>query len=200
MIYVTADVQECVGSGFITENQLSQSVNMLFNIESILDQQRIIPDMNFTVNGNITKWNFASRVLFPTTNKIGYPELQVWRVSAFDPDEFTLVHSTSGLTPRLTNDANLYEYVLDEPWPVMAGDFIGMYVPDREKAKMSLYSSDGPDGPLNYYFLNAKTAHQTFNFGHSPLMLRSIPIVSIEFITGYLQVYNYLLFFYKPEG
>ena len=147
------------------------------------DQQRVIPELQFDVEGNVTKLIFAASPFF-LGDRPGYPELQVWRVSESSTTEFRLVHSTRdrGLVPSSTGDNNLYQYILEEPWPVMAGDFIGMFVPDREEAKLSLYTSNVPEGPVNFYFANANNAMETFNLDDGPLNMNSIPLVSVEFI------------------
>ena len=130
----------------------------------------------------MTKFIFVASLLF-LEDRPDYPELQVWRVSESSTTEFRLVHSTRdrGLVPSSTGDANLYQYILEEPWPVMAGDFIGMFVPDREKAKLSLYTTNVPEGPVNFYFANANNAMETFNLDDGPLNMNSIPLVSVEF-------------------
>ena len=175
---------ECIGSPFLAKDELSFKVALLETIVPIENQLRIIPDLMFEADGYITRWIVATIDAFPFEDKPDYPDIQVWRDFEESSSEFTLVHSTSGLSPSLTDDTNLYEYVLDEPWPVRAGDFIGMYVPDREKAKISLYLTELSDGPQNYYFLNAQSTQQTFNTSLDPFTSTSIPLLFADFIQG----------------
>ena len=143
-------------------------------------QQRVIPELQFDVEGNVTKLIFVVSPFF-LVDRPEYPELQVWRVSESSTTEFRLVHSTRGLVPSSTGDTNLYQYILEEPWPVMAGDFIGMFVPDREEAKLTFYTTNVPEGPVNFYFANASDAMETFSLDAGPFNMNSIPLVSVEF-------------------
>ena len=153
-------------------------------IVPIENQLRIVPELMFEADGNITRWIVATIDAFSFEDKLDYPDIQVWRAFEENSSEFTLVHSTSGLSPSLTDDTNLYEYVLDEPWPVRAGDFIGMYVPDKEMARLFIYSTERSDGPTNYYFLNAQSTQQTFDTSLNPFTSTNIPLVFADFIQG----------------
>ena len=65
----------------------------------------------------------------------------------------------------------------------LAGDFIGMFVPAREEAKLTFYATNYnvPKGPVNFYFANANNAMETFNLDDGPLHINSFPLVSVEF-------------------
>ena len=186
---------ECVGSPFLAKDELSFKVALLETIVPIENQLRIIPDLMFEADGYITRWIVATIDAFPFEDKPDYPDIQVWRAFEESSSEFTLVHSTSGLSPSLTDDTNLYAYVLDEPWPVMAGDFIGMYVPDKEMARLFIYSTERSAGPTNYYFLNAQSTQKTFDTSLNPFTSTSIPLVFADFIQGKCTLQSQELFY-----
>ena len=194
-----SSINVCVGSAFLSEDQVAFRVSLLEKVAPVEDQQRVIPELQFDVEGNVTKFIFVASPFF-LGEKPEHPELQVWRVSESNSDVFTLVHSTRGLVPSSTGDTNLYQYVLEEPWPVMAGDFIGMFVPDREEAKLTFYTSNVPEGPVNFYFANANNAMETFNLDARPFNINSIPLVSVEFTDNTMGEYFMMHYDMHSDG
>ena len=70
----------------------------------------------------MVRWTFAARYRASATQ---YPELQVWRENT--AGTYVRVASTGNMEPTQTAYLNVYEYVLDSPLQVLAGDVLGIY-------------------------------------------------------------------------
>ena len=76
-----------------------------------------------------------------------YPELQVWRNMT---GTFEKVGNTDNTEPVQTAYLNVYEYVLDPPLPVLAGDVLGIYQPPEDESRVHLTFLEDT-GPVNWY-------------------------------------------------
>ena len=100
--------------------------------------QLIMPGMTFTSSGSVARWTFAARYRPSGTQ---YPELQVWRENT--TGTYVKVGNTSNMEPYQTSYLNVYEYVLDPPLHVLAGDVLGIYLPSSTNSRLYLsYMSD----------------------------------------------------------
>jgi len=110
-------------------------------------QQRIIPSINFTCNGSITKWIVAAK----WENGGGhtyFPELQIWRrTGTFRYDKV----DSSTLSATSENQSNVYEHIPSSPLPFQEGDFLGIFQPDKDTSRLRVYYID-KIGPINYYY------------------------------------------------
>ena len=103
------------------------------NFMYMYDQQLIIPSMTFTRNGSVVRWTFVARYRASATQ---YPELQVWRENT--TGTYVKVGSTGNMKPAQTAYLNVYEYVLDPPLQVLAGDVLGIYQPSSANSRVQL--------------------------------------------------------------
>ena len=109
-------------------------------------QQRIIPSINFTCSGSITKWIVAAK-WENGGEHIYFPELQIWRAG-------TIAYRKVGaitISAASEDGSNVYEYVPSSPLPFQEGDFLGIFQPDKDTSKLRAYYID-KIGPPNYYY------------------------------------------------
>ena len=111
-------------------------------------QQRIIPSIAFRCNGSITKWIVAARWR-SDGDSTNFPELQIWRATAFSRRYRKINASTLSSTAENAN--NVYEYTPSSPLPFQEGDFLGIFQPDRSASRLRVYYVDNV-GPPNYYY------------------------------------------------
>ena len=110
-----------------------------------------------------------------------YPELQVWRSSNEANATLQLIGSTAitgepGATRAIAN--NVYEFTVDPPLPVQAGDVLGIY---RPESRIMLYAGAKLEGS-NEVLLQT-TASRLRAFPDPALTVESIfrvPLISAE--------------------
>ena len=103
------------------------------NFMYIYNREQIIPNMTFTRNGSVVRWTFAAQY---STSATQYPELQVWRENT--TGTYVKVGSTGNMEPAQTAYLNVYEYVLEPPLQVLAGDVLGIYQPSSANSRVHL--------------------------------------------------------------
>ena len=129
---------QCV-HGFLNEEAVRIAADVYATEEEggnfmyMYDWQLIIPNMTFTSNGSVVRWTFAARYRASATQ---YPELQVWRETT--TGTYVKVGSTGNMEPAQTAYLNVYEYVLDPPLQVLAGDVLGIYQPSSNSSRLHL--------------------------------------------------------------
>ena len=145
----TSDSPDC-GCGFMSVERMK----ILLGLESVgsavttAPRQQITPAINFTCDGMITKWIIG-------TNWRGeeslYPELQVWRNIGND-----VYHKINGtfidVGTQISN--HIYEYNNFSPIPFLAGDILGVFLPQNIISRLRI-RSEANRGPLNYYIPTA---------------------------------------------
>ena len=119
--------------GFITKERLADEALLIGNFAEMYGQQLIVPYMTFTSSGSVVSWTFAAQYNGSATQ---YPELQVWRENT--TGTYVRVGSTDNMEPIQTAYLNVYEYVLDPPLQVLAGDVFGIYQPSSRDSRVHL--------------------------------------------------------------
>ena len=173
------DQPQCV-NGFVT-NEMLQSVYLQrrFGLHSIPKSTQIVsPHNSFTCDGNVTKWIMRwQQISFMTSS---FPELQVWRPSNEANATFQLVGRTAiTADPGATRDIadNVFEFTVNPPLPVQAGDVLGIYQPAESRIKL-FYEPEGSNKALFQSGVNNLSI-----FPNSPLTVESImraPLISAE--------------------
>ena len=131
--------------GFIGLNTLRRRAVLLYNnIEERAQQQRILPSMNFSCSGNISKWTFVARSRTGGQHN-QYPWFQLWR-----PDgtrRYRRVYE-SNITSAMPgqNCFTVEEYIPNDPVPFEAGYIIGIYQPENGQRRLSVVHVDVPGG------------------------------------------------------
>ena len=131
----TSSLAEDCAHGFIGRDilQLAEA-RVAFN-SSASTMRAVVPELKFTTSGLLTKWIFAAQ--YTTILNSAYPHFQVWRKTG---STFTAVEGTitSSSLPSRSTFLNVYEYFLEPPVPVEAGDFVGMVVPGSNDGRLKL--------------------------------------------------------------
>lgn len=112
------------------------------------DEYPVVPQFVIKHRGLLTRWVFAAQ---PSTNLLAHGQttlqLQVWRkTNNMFLDTLKLVHSTSlQEEPRRGSNLGTYEYVLETPAEVEAGDILGFYQPASNDSHLSLVLLNSTD-------------------------------------------------------
>ena len=137
------------------------------------DRQLIIPNTTFTQNGSVVRWTFAAQYNASATQ---YPELQVWRETT--TGRYMKVGSTLIMEAIQTVYLNVYEYVLDPPLQVLAGDVLGIYQPSSTNSHVHLlFLSDS--NHVNWY--TEVSRPQDFFVVTGSLINNVLPLVAVSF-------------------
>ena len=146
---------------------------LIGNFAYIYSQQMIIPDISFTMSGSILKLTFAAQYRQSATQ---YPELQVWRNMS---GTFVKVGNTDNTEPVQTSYLNVYEYLLDPPLPVLAGDVLGIYQPPEDESRVHLTFLRNT-GPVNWYRDSATGPLDTYVID-TQSQKNMLPLVAVNF-------------------
>ena len=176
-----ADQPQCV-NGFATDETL-QSVILQYKFGHRLfskNTQSVSPHTSFTCDGNVTKWIMRWLEDTAIVNLI-YPELQVWRSSNDANATLQLIGSMAitgelGATRAIAN--NVYEFTVDPPLSVQAGDVLGIY---RPESRIMLFAGAELEGSNE--ILLQTTASRPRTFPDPALTVESIfrvPLISAE--------------------
>ena len=130
--------------GFIELNTLRRRAVLLYNsMEETARQQRILPSMNFSCSGNISKWTFVGRSR-TGRNRDQYPRFQLWRPSGIG--RYRRVYASITSTMSGQSDFTVEEYIPDNLIPFEAGDIFGLYQPENRERRLSVVHVDVPSG------------------------------------------------------
>ena len=136
---------ECT-SGFATLDDIMIALERI-TITNRDRQQRVIPYINFTCDGAITKWIVLGRWDSGGMHR-WYPDLQIWRMTGMNT--FTKVGNTTLRIENGNDDVTYYEYSPPTSLSFQAGDVLGIFQPDGGRNRLRLYFQSGA-GPQNYY-------------------------------------------------
>ena len=163
--------------GFIGLNTLRREAVLLYDsIDETSRQQRILPSMNFSCSGNISKWTFVAR------SRTGdqYPPLQLWRPSG--TGRYRRVYESS-ITSTISgqSDFTVEEYIPNDPVPFEAGYIFGVYQPPDQHRRLSVVHVAVPDGYGydNYQRASVMMSLEEFNIGGSTLG-NNYPLVAVN--------------------
>ena len=163
--------------GFITRERLADEALLIGNfVDPDRNQngiQLIMPGMTFTRNGSVVRWTFVARYRASGTQ---YPELQVWREST--TGTYVKVGNTSNMEPNQAAYLNVYEYVLDPPLQVLAGDVLGIYQPSYRNSR--LYISSMSDSNQVNWHITTPGPQNSFMVAGSQTN-NVLPLVAVSF-------------------
>ena len=170
---VTVEVSGNCTEGFITRERLADEAFFIRDFTYMYGRQLIIPNMTFTRSGSVVRWTFVARYRASATQ---YPELQVWRENT--TGTYVKVGSTGNMEPIQTAYLNVYEYVLDPPLQVLAGDMLGIYQPSSTNSRVQLlFLSDS--NHVNWY--TEVSRPQDFFVVTGSLINNVLPLVAVSF-------------------
>ena len=181
LIHLGGSAGDCT-EGFISRERLAEEALLIGDFAYTYSQQTIIPDINFTMSGSVVRLTFAAQYRQSATQ---YPELQVWRNMS---GTFVKVGNTDNTEPVQTAYLNVYEYVLDPPLPVLAGDVLGIYQPPEDESRVHLTFLEAT-GPVNWYRDSASGPLATFMID-TQSQRNMLPLVAVTFEPdGKLSIY-----------
>jgi len=150
-------------------------------------QQHIIPNINFTCDGAITKW-----IVDGEWNDGGmrdwYPDLQIWRSTG--TNMFTKVGNTTLRVEGGSDTVTYYEYNLTTPLNFQAGDVFGIFQPDKGKNRLRMNFQSGV-GPRNYYETldnNDIVEPPTDMFSLGTVFQNDLPLITVEICESLLPI------------
>jgi len=109
--------------------------------------QRIIPSLNFTCDGAISKWIIRARWNGGGT---AFPDLQLWRSSSGN-GVYTKVGNTT-LSATAENISSVYELAVRPSLPFQRGDTLGIFQPSGQHSRLRILYIDGSGNPRNFVF------------------------------------------------
>ena len=137
------------------------------------ERQVIIPNTTFTRNGSVVRWTF---VAIDRESGTQYPELQVWRENT--TGRYVKVGSTSNMEPAEAAYLSVYEYVLDSPLQVLAGDVLGIYQPSSADSRLHLLFLEN-SSYVSWYVTAARPQESFMVVGSQTN--NSLPLVEVSF-------------------
>jgi hypothetical protein len=124
-------------------SECTEGFPSLFHINKVADKepgtkdkrQVLIPDINFTCNGSVTRWIFGAK----WEGKMpAHTELQIWRRTPNTVKTYTKVNWTTVMVGT-ENDSKVYEYMLETPLAFQEGDILGYFQPNKRESELDLY-------------------------------------------------------------
>jgi len=109
--------------------------------------QRIIPSLNFTCDGAISKWIIRARWNGGGT---AFPDLQLWRSSSGN-GVYTKVGNTT-LSATAENSSSLYEMAVRPSLPFRRGDTLGIFQTSGQRSRLRILYINASGNPLNFVF------------------------------------------------
>jgi len=147
----------CVCTFTDISNATSQCTNGFISMDNILTPpddlrfrdraQRIIPSLNFSCDGAISKWIIRAQWNGGGT---AFPDLQLWRSSSGN-GVYTKVGNTT-LYASESNSSSLYQMVVKPSLPFQRGDTLGIFQPSGNRSRLRIHYINGSGNPLNFVF------------------------------------------------
>ena len=136
--------------GFIGLNTLRREAVLLYDtIKERGRQQRILPSMNFSCSGNISKWTFVAKCQDSRAGCNQYPLFQLWRpngtVELDGTGRYRRVYESS-ITLSGQSDFTVEEYIPDNPVPFETGYIFGVYQRKESRKRLSVVHVEVPSG------------------------------------------------------
>ena len=165
-------------SGFTGLNTLRRKAVLIYSVRETRDNERlrVLSSMNFSCNGNISRWTFVAR----RRDGDQYPRFQLWRRNG--SDRYERVYESNTDNSRFTTADNsgltIAEYVPLAPIPFQAGDVLGVYQPDSNDNRLSVIHVSVPAdfGRVNFLGL---TDVVEFNTRGLPTF-NDFPLVAVD--------------------
>ena len=132
--------------GFIGLNTLRRKAVLIYSDRESLNELRVLPSMNFSCSGTISRWTFVAR----KRNGGGrnqYPRFQLWRPNGTDTYEKVYEYYSSRFMTADSSGLTIAEYMLRAPISFQAGDVLGVYQPGNiGNSRLSVIHSNIPLG------------------------------------------------------
>ena len=142
--------------------------------------QRIIPSLNFTCDGAISKWIIRAQWNGGGT---AFPDLQLWRSSSGN-GVYTKVGNTT-LSATSENSSSVYELAVKPSLPFQSGDILGIFEARGRNSRLRIHYRTGSENPRNFVFRLANSVTEppleNFTTTSSGLTRQTVlPLVTVE--------------------
>ena len=161
-------------NGFISIERMNQVLDNHV-VGAVWDQQAIVPEINFTCNGNIQTLLFGANLRNGMTE---FPEFQLWRRSGSSSVYRVVDRITYNETDREVGQ--LYRLQGDPLLQFEAGDILGFYQPSSSTSRLRLQQARRIPQPLQGIYRRSGNSSKNFNAMGS--FLRRNLVVSV--VTG----------------
>ena len=166
--------------GFLNEEAVGIAVDVYatsdtYNIRTHERQQRIIPGINFTCTGTLTKWIIG--VWRKQATNPQHLQLQIWRQRQGSSNTYDRTTFSDITALNVTDDLNVYEYIPNPPLEFQTNDILGLYQPRIRDTEVVVYYQEG-SGPQNFVYSNwdSPTGDFTSQGGQD----NDLPLVTVE--------------------
>ena len=181
VMYSSIDSPQCV-QGFLNDEAVRIAVNVYalsdtYNIRSHVHQQRIIPGINFTCTGTLTKWIIGAKRKLTEANNPQHLQLQIWRRQG-SSNAYNRITFNNITALNATGDLNVYEYIPNPPLQFQTNDFLGLYQPRLNNTEVEVYYQSG-GGSRNFARYN-RNSPVTGGFTTGGGVDNSLPLVTVE--------------------
>jgi len=162
-------------SGFISMDSLSSARSL----QRLNRAQRIIPSLNFTCDGAISKW--IIRALWNDSGT-AFPDLQIWR-SSNGNGVYTKVGNTT-LSATAENTSSVYELAVKPSLPFQRGDVLGIFQPNGPLSRLRIHYRTENGTPQNFVFrppaASSVTEPPLESFTTTNMTQNALPLVTVE--------------------
>ena len=108
---------------------------------------RLVPGMNFTCSGTITSLLLGVDVRTMTTRRNKFPEVQVWRKNQVNGSYMRQDGQEIRLAAGNFSPDGVLLYNLNPPMQFQSGDVLGVYQPIQKKSVVRLYYNVNDSAP-----------------------------------------------------
>ena len=185
-IFISREGQEDTVRGFIGLNTLRRKAVLRYDSVEQFKWQRILPSVNFSCSGNISKWVFVARSRTGEDHD-QYPLFQLWRPSGSEKYEYERVYESSSDGARFTasedSGITVGEYLPHDPVPFHNGDVLGVYQPggDSDSRLSLLYVSVPTDFGHDNYIRQTEMSLEEFTTSAQGVGVgNDIPLVAVN--------------------
>ena len=141
--------------------------------------QRIIPSLNFTCDGAISKWIIRAQWNGGGT---AFPDLQIWRSSSGN-GVYTKVGNTT-LSATAENTSSVYELAVKPSLPFQRGDVLGIFQPSTQLSRLRIHYRTENGTPQNFVFrppaASSVTEPPLESFTTNVMTQNALPLVTVE--------------------
>ena len=172
--------------GFLNEEAVRIAADVYatratYNVRIHERQQRIIPGINFTCTGTLTKWIIGARRTVTQATNPQHLQLQIWRQRQGSSNTYDRTTFSNITALNVTDDLNVYEYIPNPPLEFQTNDILGLYQPRISDTEVVVYYQEG-SGPQNFMRPNQDSAEYTTRNGSD----NDLPLVTVE-VNGKLE-------------
>ena len=173
---------QCV-QGFLNEGAVSTAVDVYTSIRTHERQQRIIPGINFTCNGTLTKWIIGAQST--VTEATNHLQLQIWRQRRGSSNRYDRTTFSNITALNATDDLNVYKYFPNPPLEFQANDILGLYHPQISDTQVVVYYQMG-GGPQNF---RSNQNSPLTSFRARNRVDNDLPLVTVE-VNGKMNIFH----------